>query len=108
MTMPRVAAATLKRRATPAAFQRAVALAHYFDPEAALDAGFFDEIVDPRDALSRALELAELYKQLDPHAHKVSKRRMRRSLVWRLRYSRPLDLFDAGMIGLRRLSSKKK
>ena len=108
MTMPRVAAAMLKHRLRPAAYQRAVALAQYFDVDAALHAGFFDEVVEPGELQSHALQLAEHYKQLDPHSHKVSKRRIRKPLVRRLRWSRPLDLIDAAMIGLRRASSRKK
>ena len=45
LTMPRVAAAMLKHRLAPAAYQRAVTLSEAFSPEAALNAGFFDEIV---------------------------------------------------------------
>jgi enoyl-CoA hydratase len=108
MTMPRVAAAMLKHRLRPAAYQRAIALAQYFDVDAALAAGFFDEVVEPGELHSHALQLAEQYKQLDPLAHKVSKRRIRKSLVRRLRWSRPLDLVDAAMIGFRRASSRKK
>ena len=40
MTMPRMAAAMLRHRLNPAAFQRAVTLAEYFDVESALSAGF--------------------------------------------------------------------
>ena len=39
LTMPRVAAAMLKHRLDPAAFQRAVTLSEEFDPVAALDGG---------------------------------------------------------------------
>ncbi len=41
LTMPRVAAAMLRHRLNPAAFQRAVTLSEVFDPESALSAGFF-------------------------------------------------------------------
>ena len=101
MTMPRVAAAVLRNRLTPAAFQRAVALAEYFDAESALSAGFFDELVEPVDLLPRAEALANLYKGLDPRAHEVSKRRMRAALIRKIRFSIPLDLLDAALVGLR-------
>lgn len=106
MTMPRVAAAMLKHRLKPSAFQRAVALAQYFEIDAALDAGFFDEIVSPGELATRAWQLAQDYKQLDPLSHTVSKRRMRRSLVYKLRFKRPFDLFDAAAIGVRRALSR--
>ncbi len=106
MTMPRVAAATLRNRLNPAAFQRAVALAHYFDIESALDVGFFDELVAPAELEARANTCAEQFKALDPHAHTVSKRRMRAKLVRKIRFSIPLDLLDAALLGLRRSRSQ--
>ena len=102
MTMPRVAAAMLHHRLRPADYQRAVALAQYFDVESAQAAGFFDELVAPDELSARALELAEQYKQLDPRAHRVSKRRIRKALTRKIRWSIPLDLFDAMMQGMRR------
>jgi enoyl-CoA hydratase len=102
MTMPRVAAAVLRNRLTPAAFQRAVALAEYFDAESALSAGFFDELVEPVDLLPRAEALANLYKGLDPRAHRVSKRRMRAALIRKIRFAILPDLLDAALVGLQR------
>ena len=104
MTMPRVAAAMLRHRLVPAAFQRAVTMSQYFDPESAMQAGFFDELVDPADLMVRAESLANDAMLLDPHAHTVSKRRIRKALVRKLRSSVPLDLLDAALIGLRRKS----
>jgi len=101
MTMPRVAAAMLRNRLVPAAFQRAVTLSQYFDPESALRAGFFDELVDPAELMARAESLANDASKLDQHAHTVSKRRIRKALVRKLRFSAPLDLLDAALIGLR-------
>ena len=80
MTMPRVAAATLRNRLNPAAFQRAVTLSEYFDVETALNAGFFDELVEPDDLLPSAKAHAMKYLELDPRAHTISKRRIRASL----------------------------
>jgi len=102
MTMPRVAAAMLRHRLVPAAYQRAVTLAEYFDPESALKAGFFDELVDPDALMVRAEALASDATKLDPRAHTVSKRRIRKALVRKLRLGAPLDLLDAALIGLRR------
>lgn len=102
LTMPRVAAETLRYRLTPSAFQRAVNLSEFFDPEAALNAGFFDELVKPGQLLSRAVERAQEFKGLDAHAHADSKRRIRKALIRKLRRSVPLDLLEAVMIGVRR------
>ena len=101
LTMPRVAAAMLKHRLDPAAYQRAVTLSQEFDPDSALDAGFFDELVDPDDLAARAAALAGRFEALDPRAHAASKRRIRAAIIRRIRSSLPLDLFDALMMGLR-------
>jgi enoyl-CoA hydratase len=102
LTMPRVAAATLRHRLEPAAYQRAVTLSETFDVESATRAGFFDELVDPVDLMSRAVSCADRFKALDQRAHSASKRRIRASLIRRIRYSIWLDLLDALLFGLRR------
>jgi enoyl-CoA hydratase len=101
LTMPRVAAAVLRNRLDPAAFQRAVNLSQYFDSESALHAGFFDELVDPVDLLSRAEVCADEFKKLDSLAHTASKRRIRAALIRKIRFSIPLDILDAALLGLR-------
>jgi enoyl-CoA hydratase len=101
LTMPRVAAAMLEHRLNPAAYQRAVNLSEYFNVDSALSAGFFDELVATDDLLVRASSLAEQFKQLDAHAHKKTKRRIRAKLIRRIRFSIPLDLVDAVLLALR-------
>ena len=101
LTMPRVAAAVLKHRLDPAAYQRAVTLSEEFNPEAALDAGFFDELVNPDDLKVRAEALADTFAALDERAHAASKRRIRGPVIRRIRSGLPLDLFDAMMMGVR-------
>jgi len=101
LTMPRVAAAMLRHRLNPAAFQRAVTVSEYFNVEAALSAGFFDELVDPADLMPRAEACADKFKELDPQAHRASKRRIRAALIRKVRFSIPLDLLDAVLMGLR-------
>ena len=65
LTMPRIAAAMLRHRLHPAAFQRAVTLSEFFDPEAALGAGFFDELVEPADLGARAESRVRGFGELD-------------------------------------------
>ena len=101
LTMPRVASATLKHRLDPAAYQRAVVLSEQFNPESALGAGFFDELVTPGELHDRAKFHAADFGKLDERAHTASKRRIRASLIRRIRFSLPLDLLDAMMMGLR-------
>jgi len=101
LTMPRVAAATLRHRLTPAAYHRAVTLSEFFDVDTALQAGFFDELVEPGDLMRRATDRAREVRELHQHAHAASKRRIRRNLIREIRVSIPLDLFDAAIMGLR-------
>jgi enoyl-CoA hydratase len=101
LTLPRVAAAMLHHRLTPAAFQRSAILSEYFDVESALLAGFFDELAEPGELMARARARAEAFRELDERAHAATKRRIRRRLVLRIRCSIPLDLIDAMMMGLR-------
>jgi len=106
MTMPRVAAAMLHHRLEPAAYQRAVTLAEFFSVDSALDAGFFDAVIEPHQLRSHAEASANRFKALDPYAHKASKRSIRARLIRKLRFSVPLDLVDAMMAGLRRARRK--
>ncbi len=102
LTMPRVAAAMLRHRLTPAAYDRAVGLAEYFPMEQAAAAGFFDELVEDGPAvIARAEQCARQFLELDMGAHARSKRRIRGPLIRYIRRSIPLDLVDAAMMGLR-------
>jgi len=107
LTMPRVAAAMLRHRLSPSAFQRAVTLSEYFDVEAALRAGFFDELVDPAELKSRAEFRAHEFEKLNLPAHAATKRRIRSALIRKIRFSIPLDLMDAVVMGLRRASQQR-
>lgn len=101
LTMPRVAAAMLRHRLNPAALQRATNLSEYFDVDAALKAGFFDELAEVAELLPSANAHAEALMKLDLRAHAATKRRIRAGLIRRIRFSLPLDLLDAVLMGLR-------
>jgi enoyl-CoA hydratase len=101
LTLPRVAAAMLQHRLNPAAYQRAAVLSEYFDVVSAQRAGFFDELVQPADLLPRAEARAGETCELDQRAHAATKRRIRAALLRKIRFSIPLDLLDAMMMGLR-------
>ncbi|MBT8080460.1 MAG: crotonase/enoyl-CoA hydratase family protein [Gammaproteobacteria bacterium] len=102
LTMPRVAAAMLKHRLTPAAYQRAVVLSEFFDVETALSNGFFDKVVNSDELMHCAESHARELQELDLDAHAASKRRIRAALIRRIRFNIPLDLLDAIRMGLRR------
>jgi enoyl-CoA hydratase len=101
LTMPRVAAAMLRHRLNPAAYQRAVTLSEYFNVDDACSAGFFDELVDPADLATKAEVCALKFHELDQRAHAASKQRIRAALIRKIRYSVPLDLLDAAWFGIR-------
>ena len=106
LTMPRVAAAVLRHRLNPGAFERAVILAETFNPDSALSAGLFDELVEPEDLIRQAEAKAGGFKELNQVAHSASKRRIRASLRRKIRFSIPLDLLDAIIMGIRRSRSR--
>lgn len=101
LTMPRTAAAMLKHRLTPSAYQRAVTVSAVFDVPSAQQAGFFDEVVSADALLSKARERAAEFKALDALAHTESKRRIRGKLIRRIRFTVWLDLLDAIRLGMR-------
>lgn len=103
LTIPRVAAATLRNRLAPAAYQRAVTLSEYFDVESAHRAGFFDELADSAALMQRAGEKAAEFAKLDSAAHTASKRRIRRKLVRHMRWDVRRDMLDAMLLGLKRM-----
>lgn len=100
LPMPRVAATVLQHRLNPAAFQRAVTLAEYFDVESARNAGFFDELVESDALTARAEACARQFRELNIAAHTATKRRLRAPVVRKIRRSIPLDLINAAMMGV--------
>jgi len=77
LTMPRAAVEICRQRLTPAAFNRAVILAETFTPDAAVSAGFLDEIVPVDNVLATAKAAAARFAQLNAEAHTASKLRAR-------------------------------
>lgn len=100
LTMPRVAAAMLRHRLQPAAYQTAVTLSHYFPVDAAREAGFFDELAEAGALMTRAQQCAAEFAKLDMAAHAASKQRIRQSLIRYIQLSIPLDVIDAVRMGL--------
>ncbi|AMO60013.1 enoyl-CoA hydratase [Mycolicibacterium phlei] len=78
MTMPYAALEIMKYRLTPAAYQRANALATTFTGDAAIAAGWLDEIVEADRVVARAQEFAaEAAKTIHTRAHRDSKLKAR-------------------------------
>ncbi len=106
--MPRVAAALLHHRLTPAAFQRAATLSEYFPVEQARKAGFFDELVEPEQPIDRAKECAAEFAKLDITAHTGTKRRIRADLISYVKKNVRLDVLEAAMMGVRGAKPKSR
>ena len=82
MTIPISAVEIMRMRLTPAAFQRATALASTFVGDDAIAAGWLDEIVDADQVLTRTQQLAqEAATTLHAGAHLATKLKARESAL---------------------------
>lgn len=81
ITMPRAAVELCRQRLTPAHFNRATILAEPYQPASAVEAGFLDRTCDPADFWDAIAEIAGELAKLDPHAHKETKLRARKTAL---------------------------
>ena len=81
MTLHHVGIALARDRLSPAVFQRSVNNAEMFNPQGALQAGFFDQVVSAQDLMGTANTVAQQLKQLNMTAHKNTKRKVRKALL---------------------------
>lgn len=77
MTIPYAALEIMKLRLTPSAYQQATGLAKTYSGDAALAAGYIDEIALPELVVSRAEEAAREFAALNQQAHAATKLRAR-------------------------------
>ena len=92
LTVPYFAIEVIKQRIINKHRSKAVGLAHFFEIEEALEAGFVDEIAEPDQVLSAAIAKAEGFLKLDLDAHKGSKLRLREPLLAALRVAIDRDI----------------
>jgi enoyl-CoA hydratase len=85
MTLPIAAIEIMRMRLTRAAFQRGISLAATFAGDAAVAAGWLDEIVDSGSVLARAQEVAAEAASLNLGAHVASKLKARESALSAIR-----------------------
>ncbi len=86
LPVPAPAVAILRHGLTQPAFDRAAVLAHTFDPESAVAAGWLHQVVAPDDVIPTAQSVAAgLVATLDPSAHAISKLRVRAHALDELR-----------------------
>ena len=81
MTMHHVGIAIAQDRLTKPAFQRAVINAEMFTPQAAVTAGFLDQVVAPDQLMATARDVAQQMKKLNMAAHKNTKLKVRKALL---------------------------
>ncbi len=91
LTMPYAALEICRHRLTPAHFHRAVSLAEVYAPDAAVEAGFLDEVVEPGELGSTAHARASQLLTLDPAAHAETKLRTREQALLALTAARAAD-----------------
>ncbi|MCP2627377.1 crotonase/enoyl-CoA hydratase family protein [Mycolicibacterium smegmatis] len=85
MTLPIAAIEIMRMRLTRAAFQRAISMAAVFSGDAAISAGWLDEIVEPDEVLDRAQQVATKAAALHTNAHVASKLKARADAVTAIR-----------------------
>jgi len=96
MTMPQTAIEICRQRLAPAHFVRAVTLAEVYSPEAAVAAGFLDQIVEADQLADTAREVAARLATLSPEAHAATKLRLKHQSLLAIRAAIEAD---AGTIG---------
>ena len=77
MVMHQAGIVLAQGRLTPAAFQRAVNNAERFTPEAAVSAGFVDQVVHADELINTAQTVAQTMKKLNMRAHYQTKLKVR-------------------------------
>ncbi len=84
MTMHHAGIELARDRLRKSAFHRAVINAEMFNPQSAVDAGFFDLVVSAEELQAAALAAARQLKKINMIAHKNTKLKVRKALLERL------------------------
>ncbi|MHC8360915.1 crotonase/enoyl-CoA hydratase family protein [Pseudomonas sp. LS2P72] len=84
MTMHHAGIELARDRLRKSAFHRSVINAEMFNPQSAVDAGFFDVVVSAEELQGAALAAARQLKKINMTAHKNTKLKVRKALLERL------------------------
>ena len=87
MTLPVFGIELAKARLSRRHLSRAVAEAEIYSPDAAVDAGWLDRVVEPDELFDAVLGVAKALTPLDPVAHRETKRSLRADTVANIRAS---------------------
>ena len=85
MTVPKFAITVCRQRLTPAALNYGLTTAHFFTADAAVQAGFLDQLVSKETLENTARETAIRFNKLDLASHTATKMRVRAELLQSLR-----------------------
>ncbi|TBU88491.1 crotonase/enoyl-CoA hydratase family protein [Phytopseudomonas dryadis] len=91
MTMHHVGIELARDRLRKSAFHRSVINGEMFDPQGAVDAGFFDKVVPAEQLLPTALAVAQQMKKINMNAHRNTKLKVRAALLETLDKAIELD-----------------
>ena len=90
--MPVLAIELARDRLTRAELPRATMMAHIYDPQSALRAGYFDEVVPADEVVPRAIAEATRLGKLPKVAYRESKERLRGDTIAKIRGTLAADL----------------
>ena len=99
MTMHHTGIEIARHRLSPSHFYRSVVNAEIFDPEAAVAAGFLDEVVAPEALMERAQALAGQFGKLNMRAHRETKLKAKAEYLARLDQCIEQDATHLGLMG---------
>ena len=91
MTMHYAGIAIANSRLSEVYVNRSVNNAEIYNPEDALTAGFLDKVVPEESVVPTAIQVAELFNQLNFKAHRETKLKVRANSIERLRKAIALD-----------------
>ena len=92
LTVPYFAIEVIKQRVINKHRSKAVGLAHFFEIDEALEAGFLDQVAEPGQVLAESILKAEEFLKLDLNAHTGSKLRLREPMLSALRIAIDKDI----------------
>jgi enoyl-CoA hydratase len=85
LTVPLFVVELARQRLAPVHFDRALVTAAMYEPHEAVEAGFLDRVVSPKELRGASLDAARQLATLDPAAHRATKQRVRASALEALR-----------------------
>ena len=91
MRLPTFGAALVRTRIIPTECVNSIVFSKVFDPEAALQAGFFDQIVDADAVVATAQAMASKAASLPRDAFGYNKRLLQRPLIEEIRAHKTID-----------------